>query len=235
MAYYMGVDDTDIIGSPGTNRIVKAFLPKLPDTVRCERIIRHQLFFDPRVPYTSQNGSASLLFTTVGEPAISLDVLADLMREHLREHFIEGSDPGLCVTDRVPEEVVKFGRRCKLEVVQQDEAFEIALSCGVYLEGLGGTNDGVIGALAAIGLAATHDDGRIVQLGHDSEELSGTHSIETLCERDVVVELEASGREVTVGRVDLGKKLRPNRRRKKNVLFVEETEEQDVYKALKLK
>jgi hypothetical protein len=235
MIYYMGVDDTDIVGSPGTNRIVKAFLAKLPESVRCERIIRHQLFFDPRVPYTSQNGSASLKFSLDEPTTVSLRDLTDLMREHLREHFVEGSDPGLCAAIDVPQEIVAYGLRCKEELMTQDEAFGLASSLKIHLEGLGGTNDGIIGALAAIGLAATNDDGRIVQVGHWPEDLAGPHPIETLAERGVEVELKTSGDSITKGQVDVGKKLRPNRSRGRDVLFVEKTEERNVYKALKLK
>jgi len=235
MIYYMGVDDTDIVGSPGTNRIVKAFLAKMPASVRCERIIRHQLFFDPRVPYTSQNGSASLTFFLDDPTTVSLGDLTDLMREHLKEHFVEGSDPGLCSATTVPEEVVEYGLRCKEELMTQDEAFGLAASLDIHLEGLGGTNDGIIGALAAIGLAATNDDGRIVQVGHWPEDLAGLQSIETLAERGVEVELKTTGDSITTGRIDVGKKLRPNRSRGRDVLFVEETEERSVYRALKLK
>jgi len=40
--------------------------------------------------------------------------------------FVDGSDPGLCVTSGVPLAVVEFGRRCKCAFVLQEEAHEVA-------------------------------------------------------------------------------------------------------------
>ena len=40
--------------------------------------------------------------------------------------FVDGSDPGLCVTSGVPPAVVEFGRRRKCAFVLQDEAHEVA-------------------------------------------------------------------------------------------------------------
>jgi tRNA(Ile2) C34 agmatinyltransferase TiaS len=68
------------------------------------------------------------------------------------------------VTAVVPHEVIRFGVRCQYEVVTQDEARELAKRSGLPLAGLGGTEDGVIGAMAAVGLAASYNDGRVVQI-----------------------------------------------------------------------
>jgi hypothetical protein len=56
----VGIDETDIIGSPGTNQLARAILKEIGAASRDAIICRHQLFFDPRVPYTSKNGSASI-------------------------------------------------------------------------------------------------------------------------------------------------------------------------------
>ena len=56
----VGIDDTDTIDSPGTNQLAKAIVQKVATEWRCVRIVRHQLLDDPRVHYTSQNGSASI-------------------------------------------------------------------------------------------------------------------------------------------------------------------------------
>src|SRR6185503_7864697 len=58
--------------------------------------------------------------------------------------------------------VIEFGRRCQRELVTQAEARDLAERSGIRLEGLGGTEDGVIGALAAVGLLASGNDGRVV-------------------------------------------------------------------------
>ena len=72
-------------------------------------------------------------------------LLPMLMKKWLLEWFIEGSDPGLCVTDHVPDEIVAFGKRCKVDLIEQSEARELAAKHDIYLEGLGGTNQGIIG------------------------------------------------------------------------------------------
>ena len=59
---YVGIDDTDVLGSPGTNKLARHLIHHLPAEYEPLVAIRHQLLFDPRVPYTSKNSSASLLF-----------------------------------------------------------------------------------------------------------------------------------------------------------------------------
>ena len=92
----------------------------------------------------------------------------------------------------------------------------------IHLESLGGTEDGVIGALAAVGLAAGGDDGRVVQIGAWPDDLFGPQDLATLHARGVecVVGVQ-SNRAIDSGRIDVGKHLRPNYRSGKIVLFVE--------------
>jgi hypothetical protein len=90
------------------------------------------------------------------------------------------------------------------------------------LEGLGGTEGGVIGALAAVGLAATGDDGRVVQWDDWADDLAGVQPVEAIAARGVIVR-QAGGQIVSRGRIDVGKKLRPNCRGGQIVLTVEAT------------
>jgi hypothetical protein len=103
--------------------------------------------------------------------------------------------------------------------VSKDEARRLAARCGVYLEGLGGTEDGVIGALAAVGLAAAGDDGRVVQIGSWPDELDGPQEVATLATRGVEVRCLDTGTPVSRGVVDVGKHLRPSYRNHRIVLF----------------
>ncbi len=216
---YVGIDDTDVAGSLGTKRLAGMVLQQLHPEFRGLLAVRHQLLFDPRVPYTSKNSAAALLFARGGW---TLDDLAARVRAILQSHYVEGSDPGICVTDRVPEEVTAFGRRCQQDVVGQQAARGLAARHGIRLEGLGGTEDGVIGALAAVGLAASGDDGRIVQIGPGPDHLSGPQDGALLYARGVdEIRDAASGARIAGGLVDVGKRLRPNRRGGRVVLFVE--------------
>jgi hypothetical protein len=216
---YVGIDDTDVAGAPGTNQVVRRILARLGREFETVVAVRHQLLFDPRIPYTSKNSSASILFGRDGLRAA--EELARRMRGELQQEFVEGSDPGLCVTDHVPEEVVEFGGRCQRDVVTQEEARRLAAQHGIHLEGLGGTEDGVIGALAAVGLAATGNDGRVVQIASWPDDLSGPQQVELLRARGVdQIRNVQSGEPVLRGTIDVGKHLRPNYRDGQVVLFV---------------
>ena len=215
---YVGIDDTDTVDTPGTNQLARALVARVAEDYQCVLIVRHQLLFDPRIPYTSKNGSASILLKPRG-PA-RLDELIRKLRASMLDWFKAGSDPGLCATMSVPPEVTAFGLRCQREIVRQEEARQLAAKCSLYLEGLGGTEGGAIGALAAVGLLATGNDGRIVSLGTWPDDLSGLQDARMLQERGVAVQEVDSGRLVTFGNVDVGKHMRPNYRNGRAVVFV---------------
>lgn len=216
---YVGIDDTDTLDTPGTNQLARALVKHVADQCRCALIVRHQLLEDPRVPCTSHNGSASILLEP--EPEFSLSALIDALRSRMREGFVPGSDPGLCVATAVSEALTAFGRRCQRELVDQQEARNLAAEHGIFLEGLGGTQGGVIGALAAVGLAANGDDGRVVHIGNWPDDLAGSQEVAALRARGVEVHELATQRTVTEGPIDVGKHLRPNYRQNRVVLFVE--------------
>ena len=168
---HVGIDDTDTPDTPGTNQLARALVQQVADTYQCVRITRHQLLDDPRVPFTSHNGSASILL----QPLVPGDreQLVGRLRQRMPDWFVPGSDPGLCVAEVVPAGVTEFALRCQPELVTQDMARSLAAACGIHLEGLGGTAGGVIGALAAVGLSAAGNDGRVVQIGTWPDDLSG--------------------------------------------------------------
>ena len=220
---YVGIDDTDMPGTPGTNQFCRALVERI-SRFRCRLIVRHQLLVDRRVPYTSKNSCASLQLVPSDGVRVddqTLDALQVVIRRFLGERFVSGSDPAFCVTTHVPRVVVEFGQRCQQEVVTQQEARDLAASQGIHLEGCGGTEDGVIGSLAAVGLAANGDDGRVVKIGEFADDLSGRQRIAKLLARDVDVRCLDSGDSVCQGTVDVGKHLRPNYRGHKIVLFAE--------------
>ncbi len=233
---FIGIDDTDIVGTPGTNQLARAMLKRLGESARGAVICRHQLFFDPRVPYTSKNGSASIQLPAADIKV--LDQLTDMLRDVMHSWFVEGSDPGLCIATRVPDEITAFGLRCKRQVVTQDEAHAVAARCACHLEGLGGTNQGVIGALAAVGLVAGGEDGRVVHLASwpYPDQFSGLHEIAEIRARGVD-EVRRHGFEdsVETGRVDVGKHLRPSWRDGRVVLYVTPSEQAEAtWTAVKL-
>ncbi len=220
---FIGIDDTDIVGTPGTNQLARLILKRLGETARDAIIIRHQLFFDPRVPYTSHNGSASIQLPHANPR--DCEHLTEAIRQVMREWYVIGSDPGLCVATETSKEMNAFSLRCKSEVVTQDEARSVAARAGCHLEGLGGTEQGVIGALAAVALVAGGEDGRVVHLSswpYPDDVFSGPRSIEEVLARGVhQIRQMGSGAPITKGPIDVGKHLRPNWRGGRIVLFAE--------------
>jgi hypothetical protein len=219
---YVGIDDTDIIGSPGTNQLARAILKRLGPLGEGAIICRHQLFVDPRVPYTSKNGAASIQLPRGDE--IGRAILIETVRDVMRAWYVEGSDPGLAVAAASSPEMAVFAARAKTEVVSQSDARRVAARAGCHLEGLGGTEQGIIGALAAIPLVAGGDDGRVVHRNDwpYPDDFNGPQPVAAIAARGVAeIRALGSGEPFTGDVVDVGKHLRPNWRGGRIVLHVE--------------
>ena len=214
---YIGLDDTDNKTSRGTGRLARAIAASLAERYKVRGVTRHQLLVDPRVPYTSHNSSATIHLREDGNA--NLTAIADLVQEIMQADFQEGSDPGLCVAQTVAPEMIAFGRRAKIALVRQAEAREIAGRCGCILRGLGGTQDGVIGALAGIGLAATGEDGRFILVGR-SRELDGVQTVQAILGCGIAQVCTIDGEILNEGLVETKGKLRPAFRGNQPVLVV---------------
>lgn len=171
MLVYVSFDDTDVAGAPmGTGRLTRLFASGLsePGALPCacevRGILRHQLPRLEDIPFTSNNSSACLVLETEGDDGL-IDRLIELGTAHLAEYAVDGSDPGLCVltADEVPGDLVEFGVRATSEKKTQTEAMRRVPTGRLY--GLGGTNDGIIGAAAAIGLTRYGWCGRFIEYG----------------------------------------------------------------------
>lgn len=168
----IGIDDTDDLRSPGTGRRARALLREL--TVAglgsAAGATRHQLLVDDRIPYTSHNSSACLAWRSPGgnPEAVQGDVIA-LAARFLERICPPTADPGLAVAipsrlEQAIPALVDFGRRAKREVLRTAGARDLATRLGVHLSGHGGTQDGVLGALAAVGLHLSGNDGLFITL-----------------------------------------------------------------------
>lgn len=219
---FVGIDDTDTLDTPGTNQLARHLVRELAPLVRGRLILRHQLFEDPRVPCTKKNGCASIEFELTSPTKIS-DLIASF-RDLILDWIPPRSDPGLAIVESIPAEIADWGRRAKCELLTQKEAHALAADHGIYLEGLAGTQDGIIGALAALGLMSTRNDGRVVYLsssGHDDAlDICGELSARAILMRgiDCVVDHD-NGEPITDGTIEVAKKLRPNLRAGRVVLY----------------
>jgi hypothetical protein len=217
---YLGIDDTDIVGSPGTNQLARKIVRRLGHAARGVIVCRHQLFFDSRVPYTSQNGSASIQLPHAD--VMPRTELIAAVRDEMRRFYVEGSDPGLAVATTASAEMTAFAARAKTDLVTQSDARQVADASGCHLEGLGGTHQGIIGALAAVALAAGGDDGRVVQVDEWPwpDPFSNVQSVAAIRERGIAEIRTTTGQPFDGTVVDVGKHLRPNWRGGRIVLFV---------------
>jgi hypothetical protein len=162
---FIGIDDTDILGGPfGTGRVARELAQYLEDSGlgKTVGVIRHQLLVDPRIHYTSHNSSKCIEF----EATASLSDLHKTGIKYIKAHFQEGSDPGLCTcaASQANKELAEYGRLAQKEVLVKSRAINLAKKSGILLSELGGTGEGIIGALASAGLRAGGNDGRYVQL-----------------------------------------------------------------------
>jgi tRNA(Ile2) C34 agmatinyltransferase TiaS len=228
MIFFIGMDDTDNTESRGTGHLARQVAACLSADFEIIGVVRHQLLFDPRVPYTKHNSSATIVLNAADHA--DPQGIFERVKECMLADFQPGSDPGLCVAAGVPEEIMEFGRRAKLELVTQEEARRLAGKHSILLEGLGGTEGGVIGALAGVGLAASGEDGRYVLVG-DMRGLSGLQPVAAVLAAGVDRLQTLDGQPVTQGLIQADK-LRPARRGGRPVAFVQWKE--DHWQPLKL-
>jgi len=205
---FIGLDDTDNLESRGTGHLAREIAAALGADYPLFGVTRHQLLVDDRVPCTKNNSCAAIALDVVGD--VDPAVLLERVRAMMLADFQPGSDPGLCIAHTVPAVVGEFGRRAQREIVSQKEARALAAEHGLLLQGLGGDEDGVIGALAAVGLAATGEDGRYV-LVRRSRELAGLQPVSALLAAGIVSVQTVDGQPVTGGMVQTDR-LRPARR-----------------------
>lgn len=158
------IDDTDNLDSIGTGQLLETMCVEMKTHGLAEGgyVTRHQLLIHEDIAYTSHNSSMCCELTTE-DPEQTLE----FARSYLEEHAAPGSDPGLCVL-RLTEGtdysgLAEFGRLAQTIVLKKEDAYLAAdsFSGTLSLSEHGGTGDGVIGALAGVGLRLTGSDGRI--------------------------------------------------------------------------
>ncbi|MBM3269756.1 MAG: hypothetical protein FJZ01_19160 [Candidatus Sericytochromatia bacterium] len=163
--FFIGIDDTDAEDSIATGALARELQLHLARTLPAEAlgVTRHQLALLPEIAFSSHNSAACVeILADVTPAALVARCLAFL--QFFRH---PGANPGLCVaTDTAaPAGARDFARRAQAELVTEAEAREVAEECGFDLHAAGGTGRGVIGALCAVLLRQTGNDGRFLALG----------------------------------------------------------------------
>jgi len=189
--FLIGIDDTDNQTSPGTGRLAR----RLSD--ECARrglrplgVTRHQFLVHPAIPYTSHNSGACIAL----ESQDGLES-AEFIYDFVAHNCADGSDPGVCLAKAsdVPDYIVEFANLATRQVVTMADAFRLAKRASIALRGLGGTCQGVIGALGAVGLRASGNDGRFIDLP-GLRELHGCIDVAAFDRIGVAVEYCGCGR-----------------------------------------
>lgn len=163
----IGIDDTDGRKSAvGTGRLARRLAHSLVE--QCGGavwgVLRHQLPRLEGIPYTSNNSSACIVLD-MPVPCDATTLIQNAQAYIVAKADPEG-DPGLCVLDwnDVGQPLVDHGLTATGRRLTQAEA--MAAASGGHLSGLGGTNDGIIGAAAAVGLTRHGWCGRFIEFGH---------------------------------------------------------------------
>ena len=226
MQYLIGLDDTDNLDSPGTGHRARQLAELLMQggLAQTEGITRHQLLVSPLIRYTSHNSAACLVVTTNDS---TRDELAGECRQFLLRESAAEADAGLCVAgwDEITPHILEFGKRAKESVLSQAEAHSLQHETGLLLEGLTGSRDGMIGALAAIALRAAGNDGRFLWLP-GLRELTGSYTADELKRIAHIDQIQAlhGNDPLEFDKIEVGDWVRPILRSGKSVLLVEEVD-----------
>jgi len=229
----IAIDDTDNAESRGTGFHSRQLAHQLESTGHAvvKGITRHQLFLDSAIRYTSQNSSACIDLQTD-----DLNLITAICEKYLIENSAEGSDAGLCIaTDKdINHAIIEWGNSAKTEVLYMKDAIALAREKAIYLRGFTGTHEGIIGALAAIGLRFGGNDGRFIwrkgkkELREMKEGIIDTQQLITELELDAIKSLNgdmpASG-----DKIRINEWVRPVLKNNKAILIAEKIENNDEY------
>lgn len=231
MFFLIGIDDTDSATSEDTARHA-CRLGRLIEERRYGRLVsitQHQLLRHPEIYYTSTNTGSCLLVDAEKEARRDLELTC---REFLRRTSAPASDPGfaLAAWRDVSPEVVTWGRQAKHLQLFRSSAIELARLANISIAGFHGSGSGVIGALAAVGLYFSGNDGRFIWLP-GLDKLKGTLTLPQLlsiCYLDRV-ENQRGRRPLERDLVNLGDHPVPILRDGKSVLLLEASSREEPF------
>lgn len=161
MIILIGIDDTDNPETRGTGFQARTMAEQLTARagVSVLGITRHQHFVHPDIPYTSHNSSACLRLEAEDPQAVW-----HLCSTYLAAAAAPGSDAGLALAlpGQITDPLIAWAFSTKSSVVTMDQAYNLAISTGILLEGFTGNRQGIIGALASVALCHNGNDGRFI-------------------------------------------------------------------------
>lgn len=232
--FLIGIDDTDNAESRGTGFHSRQLAHRLEvnGLAIINGITRHQLFVSPAIPYTSQNSSACISIVTK-----YIDVVSKICEQYLIENSAPGSDAGLCIAPgKTINDLIKvWGNDAKKIVLKLADAISLSKESSIYLQGFTGTHEGMIGAMAAVGLRAQGNDGRFIWRKSRKELRdiqAGIFDTEKLIKELDLGSIESMNGEhpAASDKIYIHNWVRPVLKHNKAVLIVEKTEDHEEYK-----
>lgn len=164
MRYLIAVDDTDdLTKETSTGQIAGLIAKHLKNNHHLkvsQGITRHQLLLQEGIPYTSHN--SAMCIDVRGD--IPMEVLIEESIHIVKENMAKTSCPGICIlcADRLssPDELVHFGIATQQELIYKSQAHDLIdrYDC-LFGQELGGNGQGLIGAVAGVGLRLSGNDG----------------------------------------------------------------------------
>ena len=167
MYYLLGIDDTDtekMEGSdPGGTPALALDLGRYIESLFLAKLINiscHQLLQHPSIPHTNQNITCCVLLDVEAKNAREIDLIC---REKLLHESAPNANAGYALAswNQFDPEIVVWGKSAKLNPLNRSDALVLARRCNILMAGILGNGNGVIGALAAIGLRYEGNDGWI--------------------------------------------------------------------------
>ncbi len=163
MFFLIGIDDTDSTTGIGLED-TSALAIRLGQVIQERRfghllaVTRHQLLRHAALPCTTDNNACCLLVE--GDAAARRDIELTC-REFILRQSAPASDPGfaLAAWNNLSSAVDTWGQQAKYIRLQRGSAMALARAHEISVAGFHGNGDGVIGALAAVGLRSSGNDG----------------------------------------------------------------------------
>lgn len=159
------VDDTDSMDKTTSTGKIAGDIKKVIEQNNfgvCEDITRHQLLLHPDIPYTSHNSSMCFAAEIDQNHA---DEIINMAVDIITDGMAAEADPGLCLcfpqllTKDDQQKLVSFGQIAQKEVLTKKDTYDLAQALNIHLSEHGGTGQGIIGALAGVGLRISGNDG----------------------------------------------------------------------------
>lgn len=190
MLFLIGIDDTDNLTSGDTDSLAQRLGAKIESTHtgRMVSVTCHQLAHHPNIIPTSQNQCFCLLIDADRDTQRDIELIC---RTFLMHESAAASNAGfaLAAWNSVTPAITAWGRQAKSVYLDRQEAMNLARDYKISIAGFTGSGQGVVGALAAVGLYYDGNDGKFTWL-EGLRSLKGIFTLTKLIETCAIDRVE---------------------------------------------